>query len=256
MFLLGVVFGQSGSFTTNLAIVDQDRTPMSSAMVSAFQKVDALKVSTVAGESQALKSLRNGDYAAVLVLPAGLRQRLAQGATQLPFYYDNTSLAQAGTVTMVTQQVVNAFADQASGSQPKFELQSQGIASSSFNYISFLVPGVVAMALMTNGIYGVSGSFVAYGEEGQRGVLRRLKATPMRCPLYRLARAGAPVPGAHPGRPGDRRRGRGVPRPHGAWAHAGAHGSPCPDRLGQLRLDRLLRRGDLEERQSARRWGK
>ena len=79
MFLLGVVFGQSGSFTTNLAIVDQDRTPMSSAMVSAFQKVDALKVSTVAGESQALKSLRNGDYAAVLVLPAGLQQRLAHG---------------------------------------------------------------------------------------------------------------------------------------------------------------------------------
>ena len=87
---------------------------MSSAMVSAFQKVDALKVSTVAGESQALKSLRNGDYAAVLVLPAGLQQRLARGATQLPFYYDNTSLSQAGTVTMVTQQVVNAFADQAS----------------------------------------------------------------------------------------------------------------------------------------------
>jgi ABC-2 type transport system permease protein len=181
MFLLGVAFGQSGSSTTKLAIVDQDRGPVGAALVSAFQKVDALKVSTVAGESQALKSLRNGDYAAVLVLPAGLQQRLAGGATQLPFYYDNTSLSQAGTVTMVTQQVVNAFAEQASGSQPRFELRSQGIASSSFNYISFLVPGVVAMALMTKGIYGVSGSFVAYR---QRGVLRRLKATPMPLPSF------------------------------------------------------------------------
>ena len=181
MFLLGVVFGQSGSFTTKLAIVNQDKSPMGAAMVSAFQKVDALKVSTVAGEKQALKSLKNGDYAAVLVLPAGLQQRFGKGSSALPFYYDNSSLAQAGTVTMVTQQVVNGFAQQASGAQPKFELRSRGIASSSFNYISFLVPGVVAMALMTMGIYGVSGSFVAYR---QRGVLRRLKATPMPLPSF------------------------------------------------------------------------
>jgi len=181
MFLLGVVFGQSGSFTTKLAIVNQDHGPVAGALVSVFHRVDALEVSTVASEQKAVKSLRNGDYAAVLVLPPGLQQRLTDGTTGLPFYYDNTSLAQAGTVTMVTEQVVNGFAQQASGSRPRFELRSQGIASSSFNYISFLVPGVVAMALMTNGIYGVSGTFVAYR---QRGVLRRLKATPMPLPSF------------------------------------------------------------------------
>lgn len=181
MFLLGVVFGQSGSFTAKLAIVNQDHGPLSAAMVAGFKKVDALKVSSVAGESQALKSLKNGDYAAVLVLPADLQQRLAAGQTSLPFYFDNTSLVQAGTVTMVTQQVVDGFAAQAADTHPRFELASRGIASSSFNYISFLVPGVVAMALMTNGIYGVSGTFVAYR---QRGVLRRLKATPMPLPSF------------------------------------------------------------------------
>jgi len=181
MFLLGVAFGQSDSFTTKLAIVDQDRSPATGAMVGVFDRVDALKVTMVASEQQAMKALRDGDYAAVLVLPPGLQQRLAGGTSRLPFFYDNTSLAQAGTVTMVTEQVVNGIAQQASGTQPRFELQARGIASSSFNYISFLVPGVVAMALMTNGIYGVSGTFVAYR---QRGVLRRLKATPMPLPSF------------------------------------------------------------------------
>ena len=37
------------------------------------------------------------------------------------------------------------------------------------------------MALMTSGIYGVSGAFVTYR---QRGVLRRLKATPMPLPSF------------------------------------------------------------------------
>ena len=250
MFLLGVVFGQSGSFTTKLAIVNQDKSAMSGAMVAVFEKVDALKVSSVASESQAVKSLKNGDYAAVLVLPAGLQQNLARGATPLPFFYDNTSLAQAGTVTLVTQQVVNAFAEQASGSQPKFELASQGIASSSFNYISFLVPGVVAMALMTNGIYGVSGTFVAYR---QRGVLRRLKATPMPLPSFigsrvlvhlflALIQAALVIA-------------VGVLAFHVHMAPGptlAAHGGPRPDRLGQLRVDRLLRGLDIEERRSGR----
>ena len=222
-------------------------------MVAGFKKVDALKVSSVAGESQALKSLKNGDYAAVLVLPADLQQRLAAGQTSLPFYFDNTSLVQAGTVTMVTQQVVDGFAAQAADTHPRFELASRGIASSSFNYISFLVPGVVAMALMTNGIYGVSGTFVAYR---QRGVLRRLKATPMPLPSFigsrvlvhlglALVQAGLVVA-----------VGVGLFHVHmAARAHAGAHRRARPDRLGQLRVDRLLRGGRVEERRGGGRLG-
>ncbi len=181
MFLLGVVFGQSDSFSTKLALVDQDHSAMSRALARVFTRVDALRVTSVPSEASAVKSLKDGDYAAVLVLPSGLQQRFAAGTTRLPFYYDNTSLAEAGTVTMITQTVTSQFADQATGSQPKFELAAQGIASSSFNYVSFLVPGVVAMALMTNGIYGVSGTFVTYR---QRGVLRRLKATPIPLPSF------------------------------------------------------------------------
>ena len=181
MFLLGVVFGQSGSFQTKLAVVDQDHGPMAAALIGVFDKADALKVATVASREGALHSLKDGDYAAVLVLPPGLEKSFAGGVARLPFYYDNASLSQAGTVTMVTQTVIAQFSDRVTRTQPKFELTAQGIASSSFNYISFLVPGVVAMALMTNGIYGVSGTFVTYR---QRGVLRRLKATPMPLPSF------------------------------------------------------------------------
>ena len=59
---------------------------------------------------------------------------------------------------------------------------------------------------MTNGIYGVSGTFVAYR---QRGVLRRLKATPMPLPSFIGSRVLVQLfLGARPGGPGDRRRGR------------------------------------------------
>lgn len=181
MTLLGIVFGQQGTFTPKVAIVNQDGGPVSVALVGVFQRVPALKTSVVNDQTRALSDLKNGDYAGVLVLPSGLQQKLQAGDLSLPFYYDNSDLVQAGTVNGVTQQVLTTFADKATGAQPKFTLAPQGIAAEGFNYISFLVPGVVAMALMTNGIYGVSGTFVTYR---QRGVLRRLKATPMPLPSF------------------------------------------------------------------------
>ena len=176
MGLMGVVFGQGNAFQAKLAIVDQGNTPQSRLMVSAFKKVTALTTTTVASETQARADLKDGTYAAGLVLPQDMIQQFQKGQALLPFYYDNSSLVQAGTVNSVVSQVVQQMGYVATNTQPKFKLESQGVAAKGFSYIDFLVPGIVAMSLMTTGIYGISGSFVALR---QRGVLRRLKATPM-----------------------------------------------------------------------------
>ena len=176
MGLLGVVFGQQNAFTAKLGIVDQDSGPAAQQVIAAFRSVPALTVRVTHDEAAALSALKDGRYAAVLVLPAGMQANYARGTLSLPYYYDNSSLVQASGVNSVAQQVLTQLSYRVTGTQPKFTLEEQGIAAKGFNYIDFLVPGVVAMALMTNGIYGVSGTFVEYR---QRGVLRRLKATPM-----------------------------------------------------------------------------
>jgi ABC-2 type transport system permease protein len=176
MCLLGVVFGQEEAYAPKLAIVDEDQSAASRAVVDVFMDVDALVTSEVDDEQTALDDLQNGDYAGVLVLPEGVQEQFASGTLEIPMYYDNSSMITAGTVTGVVDQVLRSISDQATGTQPKYTLAAQPVAAESFNYIDFLVPGVVAMALMTSGIYGVSGTFVYYR---QNGVLRRLKATPM-----------------------------------------------------------------------------
>lgn len=176
MCLLGVVFGQEDAYAPKLAIVDQDRGAASRAVVAVFKEVDALIVSEVASEAVALADLRDGDYAGVLVLPVGMQEQFAAASLEIPLFYDNSSMITAGTVTGVVDQVLRTISDRAGGVQPSYTLAARPVAAESFSYIDFLVPGVVAMALMTSGIYGVSGTFVYYR---QNGVLRRLKATPM-----------------------------------------------------------------------------
>jgi len=176
MGLLGVVFGQEGAFTAKLAIVDHDKGPVASTMKAVYKQVDALKVTEVADEQEAMAALRDGDYAAVLVLPAGLQRSWKAGSVELPYYYDDSSPVESGTVNSVVAQVARSFEEKATGVAPKLALRAQGVAALGFDYIDFLMPGIIALAIMTNGIYGVSATFVTYR---QKGVLRRLKATPL-----------------------------------------------------------------------------
>lgn len=176
MGLLGVVFGQESAFTASLGIVDQDSGPAAQQIMDVFRHVPAVKVDVGTDQARMMGALKDGRYAALLVLPQGMEASFSKGSLDLPYYYDNSSLIQASGVNNVVQQVLTQMSYRATNTQPRFTLQAQGVAAKGFNYIDFLVPGVVAMALMTNGIYGVSATFVEYR---QRGVLRRLKATPM-----------------------------------------------------------------------------
>lgn len=181
MGLMGVVFGQEDAFTAKLAIVDHDGGALAKGLAAAYGQVDALEVSDVQSETAALAALKDGDYAAVLVIPDGFTRDLAKGPVSLPYFFDNSSPQQAGTVAGVTTQVLQVYADVVTRSEPRLTVAARPVAAQGFDYIDFLVPGIIAMALMTNGIYGVSGTFVTYR---QKGVLRRLRATPLPLPSF------------------------------------------------------------------------
>lgn len=52
---------------------------------------------------------------------------------------------------------------------------AQGVQAKRSNYVDFLVPGVLAMSVMIGGVLGLPAAFVVVRE---RGVLRRIQATP------------------------------------------------------------------------------
>ncbi len=58
------------------------------------------------------------------------------------------------------------------------------LAGPTFNYVDFLVPGILAMSLMTSGLFA-GGALVTYRTQG---ILRRLQATPLSAPQFLLSR--------------------------------------------------------------------
>jgi ABC-2 type transport system permease protein len=80
-----------------------------------------------------------------------------------------------------TRSVVAEVAGQSAG----VAIQQRQIESTSFDYIDWFVPGIIAFSLMNTGIIGISTAFVSFRE---KGILRRIKVTPFPLWKFLLAR--------------------------------------------------------------------
>jgi ABC-2 type transport system permease protein len=183
MGLLGLVFGRGYNIGVKIGVVRHDAGMVEGVLVKAFQSIDGIEAVELPRD-QALRELRDGDLSGVLVLPEGLSQGFADGATKLDFYYDQSDAMTAGQVLTIATQVVEGVANGLSGYHPKLTLQPRGIAAQGFDYLDFLVPGIVALSLMQTGIFAI-GFELVFSKE--KGILRRLRATPLPLASYSLS---------------------------------------------------------------------
>lgn len=171
MAIFGVLnFG--GSPSVNIGIVDQAQNDLSKTLVSSLGEVKSVKLRTgdLEGERRALE---RGDRDLVVILPASL----GRGPTAIPALFNQGKPQES----QVGQAILTRFLDQASfkvaGVQPGFTLDAQPINSRNLTYVDFLVPGMIAMSVMQTGLFSIVFAVV---QQKQRGVLRRLVATPVR----------------------------------------------------------------------------
>ncbi len=183
MGLLGVVFGRGYDTDVTIAVVRHDDDMLGGVLVQAFQSIDGVEA-RVEPRAQALRELEEGDVHGVLVLPARLSQEFSNGQQRLTFYYDQSNAITSGQVLTIASQVVEGVANRVSGYLPKLAISPKGVKAQGFDYLDFLVPGIVALVLMQNGIFAI-GFQVVFDKE--KGILRRLRATPLPLTSYSLS---------------------------------------------------------------------
>jgi ABC-2 type transport system permease protein len=176
--LFGVIFGgNGGSPNYTVGLVNEDNGAVSQQLVSAFKKVPSFKIQTGSRDDQ-LDKLKQGQVDMVIVIPAGLSEKVAQKQTATVQMYDDPSTGQADT--QIKESIVQAMVAQinkdATNTVPPLALQTNSILSHQLTYVDFLVPGILAMALMQLGLFGTATPLVTLRQEQ---VLRRLGATPL-----------------------------------------------------------------------------
>lgn len=172
--LFGSIFS-GGSTTFPIAWVDEDQSPASTQLRHGFEGISVLEVEDVPLQ-EALDHMRTGEFAGVLVVPAGTGATIAGGGTtSLTLYIDPSRQTAASTLTQVVGQVVGAMNLQIAQITPALSIQTQSLQSQEISNAAYFVPSILAMALMQLGIF----ASIPLVSQREKGILKRLGATPL-----------------------------------------------------------------------------
>lgn len=177
ILLFGVIFNGNGSPNYTVGMVNEDSGPVGQALISTFKQIPSLKIES-GNRADELDKLKKGQVDMVVVIPADVSQGVAQKQTATVQMYDDPSAGQASSQIKqsIVQAIVSDFNKGATNVTPPLALQTNSILTQKLSYIDFLVPGILAMALMQLGLFGTATPLVTLRQEQ---VLRRLGATPL-----------------------------------------------------------------------------
>jgi ABC-2 type transport system permease protein len=176
--IFGTIFGNDSGVNFTVGVAGDTSSSLYRGTVAAMESADDVFTVETGTDADELKKLNDGDRDVVLVFgpqPAG------GGFPAVRISYDETNGPNARVAVSAVRQVLLSVAQ---GENP-VPITEQPVAGEDIDYIDFLVPGILAMALMNSGVIGLSTAFVTYRE---RGILRRIKVTPFPLSSFVLAR--------------------------------------------------------------------
>lgn len=189
MVALGSFLGSGGQTVPTGFVVDEDGTFYSRALAAHLAESDVLELEQ--GErDEAFEAVRRGDKQLVVIIPAGhgeqLEEKVPLGEARAPvvlesgetatieLYYDEQNAVVSGLGVQLVKQIVDEVSKTETGYVPLIDVEASPAESLGLRYIDFLVPGIVAMMIMSSNLNGVAGQIASWRE---RGVLRRMQST-------------------------------------------------------------------------------
>jgi len=180
MFML--IFGalNLGAFGhVTMGIVDEARNADSRRFVDQLVGIGELTVREGALDDEKAR-LSRSERDMVVAIPADFRLAPPQPGASVPtlLVYANDGRAQQVAVgRAILQQLIAETSFAVTRTSPVVQLTQEQVSAVRLRYVDFLVPGILGMNVMQLAIFSVAFALVA---DKQRGVLRRIMATPFR----------------------------------------------------------------------------
>ncbi|OLD51305.1 MAG: hypothetical protein AUI58_08135 [Chloroflexi bacterium 13_1_40CM_2_70_6] len=180
MFML--IFGalNLGAFgRVTMGIVDEAQNADSRRFVGQLAGIGELTVREGALDDEKAR-LSRSERDMVVAIPADFRLAPPQPGASVPtlLVYANDGRAQQVAVgRAILQQLIDETSFAVTRTSPVVQLRQEQVSAVRLRYVDFLVPGILGMNVMQLAIFSVAFALVA---DKQRGVLRRIMATPFR----------------------------------------------------------------------------
>jgi len=178
LFFPFIIIGIFGMFdfaslgNSNVGLVYSENTAAYAEPVrAAFESNDSYKFFT-GTKSEELRALENDDRVVVLEFTSNNER----SKVDVNVYMGKENEQTGEIITLVTEKILADVSLQMMHIELPFEVNKEVVNTNNLRFIDFMVPGVIALALMQGALFGVIGAIVGNRE---KGVLRRIFATPL-----------------------------------------------------------------------------
>ncbi len=188
LFLLG--YAATGDVRDiGMAVLDQNQTPQSRALLDAFRAADYFKIEYSVGSQQEYQALiEAGDVRVALVIPPDYDQRLLEGNAKVLMVLDGSDASIGSTALSTSKLIGQSFATKILTEQamltgrvatitPPLEVRTQVWYNPDLNSAYFMIPGVIGMILAFITTILTATTIV---RERERGTIEQLIVTPIR----------------------------------------------------------------------------
>jgi ABC-2 type transport system permease protein len=182
MLLFGAVFDpRNAVLTFTVGLVNQGG-PASAPLVESIRQTDCFKLTEGDWDSE-WAALERGDRNILVVVrpadspaveTAALTTAVSQTAVDI--YYDPVDQNTANLAVSIINKLVSTTNETLSGAPPAITVSNQQASGTYVSYAAYMLPGIIAIALMQVGLTATTGPMIHLRE---RGVLRRMRATPL-----------------------------------------------------------------------------
>ena len=190
MVALGSFAGGGNSVSLSVGMVDRDQTDASKDLKNLFLNNDGIKASKFDNVKSGKDAVEKGDIQLLIEIPKGYGESVneREKAFSVPVYYNEKNLATAELGLTVVNGIIDQYSKDLVDYKPVVTVEKVGIEALNIRYVDFLVPGIVAMMIMSNNMNGVAGQISAWRE---RGILRRMQGTRLKASTFIAAQITA-----------------------------------------------------------------
>ena len=175
VFLFGWLFSGSGDTKVSVGFVDQDGTVASAGIHQAFAAVPLLTLHDGSLDDEKA-AMQRGDVSALIVVPAGTQTGIAaKKAVSLQLYTDPSRTQTTQVIQGVATQIANGINLKLAGGSAVVEVTQLTLTSTNISTVAYLVPSILAMALMQLGVFAA----IPLVQQREKGILKRIGATPL-----------------------------------------------------------------------------
>jgi ABC-2 type transport system permease protein len=177
ILLFGAIFAGSGSTTVPVYIQNNDNNSQASqGFITALNSTNTMSITLVSPGVNFSQYLAAHSGTSGIVIPSGFQSDLAAKTPVNVTIYGNPASSTNGIVIGVTNAVVSEFNLRTAGASAIVSTQQVSVASKTYKYIDYLVPGLIGFSVLTSPMFALVNISSQYKRDK---IFKQLSLTPL-----------------------------------------------------------------------------